>query len=227
MTTDPHSQRAFRRGACACIAVSAALMLLLAKTQTGEWLENGTLDARTRWTAQPAKADPRIVIIDIDNASLATLQEKLGRWPWTRRVWTEVIRYVSRGKPNAIVMDAILSGAESESVDSELAQVAQRSGRLVLGFSFLSTQVERVSTDSEQAQLAMLEEQASRGGLGVPAPFPGIRAQLPAGKARARPRLHWDASTRLPIGTEPFGAFPCNLNIKASTTARLLHAAPI
>jgi len=182
MTTDPHSQRAFRRGTFACIAVSAALMLLLAKTQTGEWLENGTLDARTRWTAQPAKADPRIVIIDIDNASLAALQEKLGRWPWTRRVWTEAIRYVSRGKPNAIVMDAILSGTESEPVDSELAQVAQRSGKLVLGFSFLSTQVERVNTDSQQAQLALLEEQASPGGLGVPIPSQVFEPNLPQEK---------------------------------------------
>jgi adenylate cyclase len=179
MTTDPHTQRAFLRGTFASIAVSAAVLLLLAKTQTGEWLENGTLDARTRWTAQPAKADPRIVIIDIDNASLAALQEKLGRWPWTRRVWTEVIRYVSRGKPNAIVMDAILSGTESEAVDSELAQVARNSKKLVLGFSFLSTKVERVSTDSQQAQLALLEEQASPGGLGVPVPAEAFEPNLP------------------------------------------------
>ena len=190
MTTDPHTQRAFRQGTFACIAVSAVLMLSLAKTPTGEWLENGTLDARTRWTAQPAKADPRIVIIDIDNASLATLGEKLGRWPWTRRVWSEVIRYVSRGKPNAIVMDAILSGTESEPVDSELAQVAQRSGKLVLGFSFLSTQVERVDTDSLQAQVALLQEQASPGGLGVPIPSEAFEPNLPQAKlARAAASL--------------------------------------
>ena len=186
MTTDPHTQSAFRTATLACIMASAALTLLLAGSRTGEWLENGTLDARARWTAQPAKADPRIVIIDIDNASLTALQEKLGRWPWTRRVWTEVIRYVTRGKPSVIAMDAVLSGAENEGVDAELAQVAQSSGKLVLGFSFLSTQIERANTDSAQAQLALLQQHFSPGGLGVPISAQEFEPNLPETKlARA------------------------------------------
>jgi adenylate cyclase len=186
MNTDPHTQSAFRRATLACITATAALTLLVASSRTGEWLEHGTLDGRTRWTAQPVKADSRIVIIDIDNASLTALQEKLGRWPWTRRVWTEVIRYVGSGKPSVIAMDAVLSGAENEGVDAELAKVVEGSGKVVLGFSFLSTQIERANGDLTQAQSALLQQQSSPGGLGVPVSAQEFEPNLPEAKlARA------------------------------------------
>ena len=51
------------------------------------WIENRSSDARVKATAHPP-GDRRIVIIDIDNASFRALTDKLGRWPWTRRVWT-------------------------------------------------------------------------------------------------------------------------------------------
>src|SRR5271163_3971258 len=97
MALDEKTKREFLAGVCTAIVLSAGCMLLLANSRAGRWLENGTLDARERLAQNKDQADKRIVIIDVDNASLETLQEKLGRWPWTRRVWTEVIRYVNQG----------------------------------------------------------------------------------------------------------------------------------
>ena len=85
MEANPQTQRAFRQGVYLAVALSAALGLALQFTWPGEWLENGAFDRRARWTARPETADPRIVIIDIDNASFDELQSKLGRWPRPRQ----------------------------------------------------------------------------------------------------------------------------------------------
>jgi len=143
MDANPQTLRAFRQGVYLVVVLATVLGLTLQFTRAGEWLENGAFDARARWTALPAKADSRIIIIDIDNASFDELQEKLGRWPWPRQVWTEIVRYVSKGQPSAIVFDAAFSGEQKETpaMDDEFARVLQSSGKTVLGFSFLSTEV--------------------------------------------------------------------------------------
>lgn len=165
MAVDAKTQREFVVGVCASVVLSAACMLLLANSRAGHWLESGTLDARARFAANPTQADKRIVIIDADNASLESLQPKLGRWPWTRRVWTEVVRYVSQGSPKAIAIDAIFSGAESDAVDSDFAAVLKSQGNTVLGFTFVPTEMVEEAGNSNAEQLRALEqhEQAHTG----------------------------------------------------------------
>jgi len=143
MDANPQTQKAFRQGVYLAFALSAVFGLALQFTKPGEWLENGAFDARARWTARPQKADSRIVVIDIDNASFDELQDKLGRWPWPRQVWTEVVRYVSKGQPAAIVFDAAFTGEQKETpaMDEDFARVLQNSGKTVLGFSFLPTKL--------------------------------------------------------------------------------------
>src|SRR5438552_458975 len=143
MEANPQTQRAFRQGVYLAVALSAALGLALQFTWPGEWLENGAFDRRARWTARPETADPRIVIIDIDNASFDELQDKLGRWPWPRQVWTEIVRYVSKGQPSPIVFDAAFTGEQKEApaMDDDFARVLKVSGKTVLGFSFLSAKL--------------------------------------------------------------------------------------
>ena len=79
------SRRTFLRGALLAALGTATLMCLIANTRPIQWLEEGSYDARTRLSARPADVDKRIVIIDVDNASYNGLQDKLGRWPWSRR----------------------------------------------------------------------------------------------------------------------------------------------
>jgi adenylate cyclase len=132
------TQKTFQRAALVAALVCALLVLALSRTRALEWLESGAYDARVRWSADPARADKSIVIIDIDNASFDELKgsDKLGRWPWTRRVWTELVRYMARGKPKVIVLDAIYGGKESPEVDDEFARVMREAGNVVLAYSF-------------------------------------------------------------------------------------------
>jgi adenylate cyclase len=179
MATPVHSQRTFFKGVIVAIAFASLVSLALAHTRAGEWLENGTLDARARWAAQPAQADPRIVIIDIDNASLDVLQDKLGRWPWPRRVWTEVTRYVNRGMPRVIIFDAVFGGVENEASDTEFANVIRNSGKVVLGYSFLSTKLNGDAQNVSEDQGAVALARSSSDGLGVELPSEEFKSHFP------------------------------------------------
>jgi adenylate cyclase len=137
-----HSARArkqFLRLALVCFLASLGLAALLERTRAFQWLESGTYDARVRAAARPGGADPNIVIIDVDTPSFDRLRERLGRWPWTRRVWTQLVDYVGEGRPKAIVFDVFFSGASDDpAVDQEFAAALGKSGRVVLAYTFTS-----------------------------------------------------------------------------------------
>lgn len=162
------TQKTFQRAALAAALVCALVVLGLSRTRAFDWLESGSYDARVRWAADPATADKRIVIIDIDNASFDELKDKLGRWPWTRRVWTEVTRYTARGKPRVIVFDAVFGGQESPEVDSAFAQVMQDAGNVVLAYTFSYSERELVSDEAVRRKLALLERDSRAAAPGEP-----------------------------------------------------------
>ena len=109
-----------------------------------DWLENRSSDLRVVSTIKPP-GDPDILIVDIDNASFRTITDKLGRWPWTRRVWTELVRYLTPGRPRLILFDIIFAGAE-QGVDEEFARVLRQAGNVILPFAFVSG---RIETDAD------------------------------------------------------------------------------
>jgi adenylate cyclase len=92
-----------------------------------DWVEYGIRDARDRWinAAHKATPHPSVVILDIDEASLA----RVGRWPWSRQVLAKTIERAfhpdganSQGV-RSLGVDMLLSEPEvSEGVDEILAR---------------------------------------------------------------------------------------------------------
>lgn len=72
--------------------------------------------------------DSRIVIVAIDDASLASV----GRWPWTRSVHAELIRRISKAEPAVIAYDVNFSDRQSDSEDADLASAMIDAGTVVL-----------------------------------------------------------------------------------------------
>jgi adenylate cyclase len=106
-----------------------------------DWLENRTADWRTVATLDPRRADRDIVIIDIDNASFREITAQIGRWPWTRQLWTQLLRYLTPGKPRMVLFDVVFSGSEP-GADSGFAAAIQTAGNVILPFAFVSAAVE-------------------------------------------------------------------------------------
>jgi CHASE2 domain-containing sensor protein len=68
-----------------------------------------TFDPIVRYRLFPPKPDPDIVIVNIDEASLAAMAKEYGRWPWPRRVLGDFVTQLERQHPKAIVFDILYS----------------------------------------------------------------------------------------------------------------------
>ena len=62
---------------------------------------------RNRLWVDPPATD--IVIVDIDEKSLAALAADYGRWPWPRQVLGELVEKLAEQQPKAIVFDILFS----------------------------------------------------------------------------------------------------------------------
>lgn len=92
-------------------------------------LARPTYDAMVRarlWVAPP---DPRILIIDIDEASLARMAPEFGRWPWPRDTLATVLAHVEKQQPAAVVWDILFSDPDrlNPGGDAAFDEAARRS----------------------------------------------------------------------------------------------------
>ncbi|MBS0320596.1 MAG: adenylate/guanylate cyclase domain-containing protein [Proteobacteria bacterium] len=104
-----------------CVVVMAAAMADLAWTHLLAPLDARLADA---WIARHAAAVPPsrdIIVVDIDDASLAGLEASLGRFPWPRVVYGEVIAELAAQHARAIVMDIELYERDIMNPDSDAA----------------------------------------------------------------------------------------------------------
>ena len=72
-------------------------------------LENRLLDAFQKRHAAALSPDPDIVLVDIDEKSLAAMEPVAGRWPWPRVVHAELLEGLAAQKPRAIVFDLMFA----------------------------------------------------------------------------------------------------------------------
>jgi adenylate cyclase len=109
------------------IIVLALLDFYHFKTITSMGQKHYDLMMQHRFSA-PAP-DPDIVILDIDEKSLASLAKEYGRWPWPRQIFAEVIEALEAQSAKAVVFDIVFSDLDIQNADSDqyLADVAAQS----------------------------------------------------------------------------------------------------
>jgi adenylate cyclase len=84
-------------------------------------MARSSFDAMVRARVVAAAADPRMVIIDIDEATLARMAPEFGRWPWPRDTLATVLDYIEKQQPAAIAWDIIFSDADRLSPGGDAA----------------------------------------------------------------------------------------------------------
>jgi CHASE2 domain-containing sensor protein len=82
-------------------------------------MRTAAFDAMVRYRIAPAKPDPDIIIVDINEASLAALSKEYGRWPWPRQVLGEFLENIEKQQPKAVVFDILFSDADVFNPDSD------------------------------------------------------------------------------------------------------------
>lgn len=90
----------------------AIALIAIAELSFLHWLlplENRVSDYFVRTHALTLQADPDIVIVDIDEKSLASMADTAGSWPWPRAVHGELVEAIERQQPKAIVFDILFT----------------------------------------------------------------------------------------------------------------------
>lgn len=92
------------------IHIFSALFVLLVAFEFHSLKLLSSLDFRlsdymVRQHAGALQADQDILIVNIDDASLASMNDSVGNWPWPRSAHAELIEGIARQQPRAIVFD--------------------------------------------------------------------------------------------------------------------------
>lgn len=76
-------------------------------------------DLMVRYRIVKPPADAQIVIVDINEASLAAMAPDYGRWPWPRQVLGEFVQHLETQHPKAVVFDILFSDPDVYNADSD------------------------------------------------------------------------------------------------------------
>jgi adenylate cyclase len=106
------------------LAVLAAFAIELFALQWLRPLEHRLLDRFVRGQAESLAPDPDIVLVNIDEKSLANMEEIAGRFPWPREVYGKLIDGIAPQKPRAVVFDIMFSEPDKLKPESDQEFVA-------------------------------------------------------------------------------------------------------
>ena len=82
-------------------------------------MKQSAFDMMVRYRLVVPDADKDIVIVDINEASLAAMSRDYGRWPWPRQVLGEFVEQIEKQHPRAVVFDILFSDADVYNPDSD------------------------------------------------------------------------------------------------------------
>jgi adenylate cyclase len=113
------------------------ILLFLTEVPLLDQLELKTYDMRLR--ALERTAPRHVTIAAIDEHSLA----KIGRWPWSRTTFAQLIQRLDEAGAKVIAFDMFFSERESARADAQFAAAIASSGKVVLGTVFLNREEAR------------------------------------------------------------------------------------
>jgi len=82
------------------------------------------------------KPNPNIVIVAIDEKSI----DKIGRWVWSRKIFSDVIKSISSYQPKVIAIDIVFSEPESNPIDIAFGNTLKEANNVILGYFFRTSQ---------------------------------------------------------------------------------------
>lgn len=92
----------------------AAILADLAWSWAAPGVKDSSLDLAVRLRLSSPPPDPSILIVDIDERSLALLAPEHGRWPWPRSVIAETVAGLSDAGSRSILVNLIFSDPDRD-----------------------------------------------------------------------------------------------------------------
>jgi signal transduction histidine kinase/CheY-like chemotaxis protein/HPt (histidine-containing phosphotransfer) domain-containing protein len=142
------------------------LAWLLSLTPLYQRLSMALLDSQMQLALRDAPRDD-VAVVDIDDASIRTLQSQFGPWPYRRDTYALLADYLFELGAKLVVFDIVF--ADAREGDAQLARSIERSSRVVLAAGAL-----REGIDSDTVAREALQQ------LGRPLPANWPRTSWPA-----------------------------------------------
>ena len=99
----------------------AAWLLLSTSLHQENHMQGYIYDWMTKHRFHTPRPDPDIVILDIDEKSLALMSPEFGLWPWPRDVLGAVLSELEAQQARAVVFDILFSDPDKKNAVSEVA----------------------------------------------------------------------------------------------------------
>ena len=77
--------------------------------ERSQGIASATYDMMQRHRLWASAPDPRLLIVDVDERSLADLSAEFGRWPWSRDTLATVLQHAQKEGAAALVFDILFS----------------------------------------------------------------------------------------------------------------------
>jgi adenylate cyclase len=151
--------------------LSAWLLIALCGMRMLQPLEDRLTDSLLKLHAQSGVPDPDIVIIDIDERSLAAMSETVGRWPWPRSIHAEMLEAIAWQQPKAVVFDILFS-------DPDLTRPADDAYFMEVVQSFDNLYFPMLLLDNWQDGVLLREHATLLGVRHTPRAIPDARVSL-------------------------------------------------
>ncbi|HVO15125.1 MAG TPA: adenylate/guanylate cyclase domain-containing protein [Alphaproteobacteria bacterium] len=135
------------------------------------------LDVRFRLRGPMAPGDS-VVIVRIDERSI----QKLGRWPWSRQLYAELVDKLAAAGASVIAFDVLFTEPGAPEADRALADAMRRAGNVVLPV-FIATNVQTAaragrppvqSATLDRSAYKVYRTEAASGGPRVPLAGPNL-----------------------------------------------------
>jgi len=103
------------------VAIAFSLFVLIdaAVFHIGENMREKAFDFMVSIRLIVPKPDRDIVVVDINEASLAAMAKEYGRYPWPRQVFGEFLENIKAQKPEAVVFDILFSDPDLSHPESD------------------------------------------------------------------------------------------------------------
>ena len=105
-----------------------------------ETAENRTFDYRQSLQVLRRQRIPNsdILVLEIDDATVESLWEKYGEWPAPRSIYSDIVNYVEKDKPKAIIFDLMfLKSIKAENnFDNQFIETLNKHDNIYVGINF-------------------------------------------------------------------------------------------
>lgn len=110
----PLASLSVRRIALFLAAVLVVFHVAYAAMNGTDHLREGSHDTLVKWRLSVPDPDPRIVVVDIDEASLARMAPEHGLWPWPRDTLATLLGYLESRGARAVVFDVLFADPDAQ-----------------------------------------------------------------------------------------------------------------